>query len=439
MSLRYSCNARKWVKYVASCQTQALSIYPSSSFLQVTVNQAHQFSGNINPMATKQESKVSLKLLIDEKTNRLVVAEAQKDFVDILFSFLTLPMATIIRYIAKPYMVLNPRNPLANYCKKLKMNVDDSGSEKKYGCSHGCKFFSMYQNVKCYCSNGWTTKEMNSDDSGSVMNCSYQGAFLLKGWIAFLISDDLQIRPASPNVLAQLLSGPCLSEMNQIKEIPVEVSKEQVICLLARSFVSKCPLSDVFLPNYDATTIHAKPERILSSSIGVVQTTDQNTSTLNLNASVNKHTNEILFAEATNEFFDFLCSFLTIPIGTMISVLGGNSGLGCIDKLYGSLAELDVKWFGSASVKSDILVPGVATHHNCRPQPLNLIERERENYMLNPKIYRYYSSFCVEPSVFIVSRDLEVKPVSFASSFVVLRDAKVPLSDTEHFHSDKSE
>lgn len=197
-------------------------------------------------------------------------------------------------------MVLNPINPLANYCKKLKMNVDDSGSEKKYVCSNGCEYFSMYQNVECYCSNGWTTKEMKSDDSGSVMNCSYEGMFLQKGWIVFLISDALQIRPASPNVLAQLLSCLGLSEMNQIKEIPVEVSKEQIICLLARSLVSNSPLSDVFLPNHGAPSIHAKPERILPSS------THQNTPTLNLNVKVNKHTNEILFAEATNEFFDFL-------------------------------------------------------------------------------------------------------------------------------------
>nr|GLL42220.1 uncharacterized protein LOC109181194 [Ipomoea trifida] len=151
-------------------------------------------------------------------------------------------------------MVLNPKNPLANYRKKLKMNVDDSGSEKKYVCSNGCEYFSMYQNVECYCSNGWSTKEMKSDDSGSVMNCSYEGVFLQKGWIVFLISDDLQIRPASPNVLAQLLSCMGLSEMNQIKEIPVEVSKEQIICLLARSLVSNSPLSDVFLPNHGAPT-----------------------------------------------------------------------------------------------------------------------------------------------------------------------------------------
>nr|GME05871.1 uncharacterized protein LOC109182300 [Ipomoea batatas] len=255
-------------------------------------------------MAAKQEPKVSLKLLIDEKTNRLVGAEAHKDLVDILFSFLTLPMATVIR-VTKSVTI---------------------------GCMNN--LYHSIQNI---------------------------GA-----------ENDLQIRPASPNVLDQLLSGLGLSEMNQIKEIPVEVSKEQVICLLARSLVSKSPLSDVFLPNHGATSIHANPDRILPSS----------------------------------------------------------TGIGCIDNLYGSLAELDVKWFGSADVKSDILLPGIATHHNCTMQPLNLVEREGVYNMVNPKNH-YCSNFCVEPSVFIVSRDLEVKSLSFASSFGVLRDAKVALSDTE--------
>ncbi|XP_019186490.1 PREDICTED: uncharacterized protein LOC109181194 [Ipomoea nil] len=207
-------------------------------------------------------ASVSLKLMIDEKTNRVVAAEAEKDFVDILFSFLTFPMGTIIRLTSHEQlkipvtigcmnnlyrsiqnsllnwhtelcktMVLNPRNPCAIYCSKLKINIDDSGSEMNYACSRqGCRYLSKYQNVSCVCSKGVTTKEMKSDDSGSsVESCRYGGAFLQKGSIMFLITEDLQIRPASPHILAQLLSGFGLSETSGIREMPVEVSKEQVL------------------------------------------------------------------------------------------------------------------------------------------------------------------------------------------------------------------
>ena len=39
--------------------------------------------------------KFSLKLLIDEKRNKVVLAEAEQDFVDVLLSLLTLPMGII--------------------------------------------------------------------------------------------------------------------------------------------------------------------------------------------------------------------------------------------------------------------------------------------------------------------------------------------------------
>jgi len=50
-------------------------------------------------VAVTTEATVELKLLIDKETNNVIFAEAGKDFVDILFSFLTLPLGTIARLI----------------------------------------------------------------------------------------------------------------------------------------------------------------------------------------------------------------------------------------------------------------------------------------------------------------------------------------------------
>ncbi|KAJ6900465.1 hypothetical protein NC652_026548 [Populus alba x Populus x berolinensis] len=50
-------------------------------------------------------SKMSLKLLIDSKHNRVVFAEAGKDFVDFLLSLLALPVGTIIRLLTKSTMI----------------------------------------------------------------------------------------------------------------------------------------------------------------------------------------------------------------------------------------------------------------------------------------------------------------------------------------------
>jgi hypothetical protein len=47
----------------------------------------------------EDQKQVSLKLLVNKDTNTVLFAEAGKDFVDVLFSFLTLPLGTITRLI----------------------------------------------------------------------------------------------------------------------------------------------------------------------------------------------------------------------------------------------------------------------------------------------------------------------------------------------------
>jgi 4-aminobutyrate aminotransferase-like enzyme len=49
----------------------------------------------------KQVDKVSIRVLVEKGKNKVVYAEAGKDFVDVLFSFLTLPLGTIARLVAK--------------------------------------------------------------------------------------------------------------------------------------------------------------------------------------------------------------------------------------------------------------------------------------------------------------------------------------------------
>lgn len=51
------------------------------------------------------ESTVSLKLLVDSKRHKVLFAEAGKDFVDFLFTLLSLPVGTVIRLLAKHGMV----------------------------------------------------------------------------------------------------------------------------------------------------------------------------------------------------------------------------------------------------------------------------------------------------------------------------------------------
>jgi hypothetical protein len=50
---------------------------------------------------TETEEYVSLKLVMNEKGNKVLFAEAGNDFVDVLFSFITKPLGTIARLVEK--------------------------------------------------------------------------------------------------------------------------------------------------------------------------------------------------------------------------------------------------------------------------------------------------------------------------------------------------
>ncbi|KAL3357902.1 hypothetical protein AABB24_015162 [Solanum stoloniferum] len=412
--------------------------------------------------ANDQESKVPLKLLIDDKNKRVIAAEANKDFVDILFSFLTFPIGTIIRLtnnnqsmpkiptcmnnlyksvenlsVNRLYtencksILLNPRNPCIEDCLKLKVKIDDSVSNKYFKCSNdNCSNKSWLVNVKCSCE-GKTSKEIFSDVRNPTND--YFGVFI-KGGIEFIISDDLRVLPGSPISLVQLFSDLGYNHMNHIREMFVEVGKEEILRLLICSLISKSPLTEVFI-NKQAivdnnimtepriSQVFAEPRNVFSIEI-------------NLKLILSKSRNKILYAEAEDSFVDFLFSFLTFPIGSVITTLKGISGLGCIDNLYKSVTDLESQWFSFSSYQNRLLNPGVAPKHKCQNVLLPIfVELPDHNKLIDPRDISggisEFGRFTKSPSLFIVSDDLEVKPMCSTSSFGLLKELNVPLFDIE--------
>ncbi|RLM75159.1 hypothetical protein C2845_PM15G20470 [Panicum miliaceum] len=56
---------------------------------------------------------------------------------------------------------------------------------------------------------------------------------------------------------------------------------------------------------------------------------------------VDNEKRKVVFAESGKEFVDVLLSFLTLPLGTIVRLLGKESSLGCFDELYKSVESLD--------------------------------------------------------------------------------------------------
>jgi len=181
-------------------------------------------------MASNEEVRIPLRYWVDEKKRRVIAAEASGDFVDVLFSFLTLPLGTIIRLgnkfeqdvqlgcINKLYqsvdhldsdvfwnkvckkMLHSPRNPLESSCQRLKVKVDDT-EPKKYFICHSCTkekdlLLSTFDGGRCHCGKLMRketkllleSKEKPARDSG----------VFVKPDAMFLIFDDLRVLRSTP-------------------------------------------------------------------------------------------------------------------------------------------------------------------------------------------------------------------------------------------------
>ncbi|KAL1200581.1 hypothetical protein V5N11_032979 [Cardamine amara subsp. amara] len=185
------------------------------------------------PQRSKEskEPKVSLRLIIDEEKKKVVLAEAGKDFVEVLFSFLTLPMGTIVRLLEKhrksetvtvgclsnlyksvvymktddfeteacKQMLLYPRNYVREaQSRKLKLNINPKESFKCFGCQdfYTCKMCSNFNTSLCKCGK-LMNKEMNllEDEDvivGTMKNDDLHGVFI-RDKSSFIITDDLRL------------------------------------------------------------------------------------------------------------------------------------------------------------------------------------------------------------------------------------------------------
>ncbi|XP_070008468.1 uncharacterized protein [Nicotiana sylvestris] len=315
--------------------------------------------------ANDQESRVSLKLLVDDKKNQVIAAESNRDFVDILFSFLTFPIGTKIRLTnSQPMSKISPISTCMN---------------------------NLYQSVE-----NLIVKHLYSENWGGI---------------EFIISDDLRVLPGSPSSLVKLLSDLGYSHMNQLKcgswqggDIQIakrmlshiQVSNDKngqcrtaecgnmILRLLACSLISKSPLTEVFL-NKKANIVdnNIMPEPGISPLVPNAFQYTGNSWKINLKLILNKSRNKILYAEANDSFVDFLFSFLTFPIGSVIHVLNGISGLGCIDNLYKSVTDLESKWFPYCQHR--LLNPGVAPRHKCQNQLLPISVGLDDHSLLDPR------------------------------------------------------
>ncbi|TQD93025.1 hypothetical protein C1H46_021339 [Malus baccata] len=222
--------------------------------------------GNPNP-------SICLKLLVDTKRQRVLFAEAGKDFVDFLFTLLSLPIGTVIGLLPKDGMVgslgklygsvkslsSTYMQPYFNKESLLKpkaiatigvgadvlhmLMIDDSTAEKSF---YYCDCRSRRQQSYCYngssgnptvvtdnpeaicphCSSSINTKATFVHGSAAESGTSGEGGYV-KSVVTYMIMDDLEVQPMSTISSITMLNRFNVRDVGALEEKVVHLTMEE--------------------------------------------------------------------------------------------------------------------------------------------------------------------------------------------------------------------
>ncbi|CAN6556575.1 unnamed protein product [Malus baccata var. baccata] len=396
-------------------------------------------------MEEKSENKISLKVLVNNLTNKVIFAECDNDFVDVLFSFLTIPMGTIVRLSHHSQslgigcidnlfgsvesldlqlfrtkecrdMLLHPRNGAEDLLRNLKLKYDQCELPRYFKCSNRycCNFaqrFSYYETVHCCCGGLmkvetiFTTKQAEG------------GGVFVAGPGRFIISDDLQV--LNLLMLSLVSETPLTETLLKDKTIPnmIDENLDQDLCIEYREVEGKR---------------NEEEEKI---SIKLI---------------VSKSKKKVYYAEVGEDFVNLLFSFLTLPLGFVIKQMQHNSLKGCIDQLYKSVEDLDEQYLKSNLHKKKLVSPKLLPGFGYKNHLLGIEEASykwtdsvepkshcKEDCIdfVDPKSHHKKDDkdcgFLKGPAMFMVTDSLNVSPISAIVGMSILCELNVPVTDVE--------
>lgn len=215
---------------------------------------------------TSVEPKFTLRLIVDEEKKKVVLAEACRDFVDVLFSLLTLPLGTIVRLLkihrkseigcftnlyqsvvdmdiedfkteACKKMLLYPRSVKEVQCKRLKVNINPTEDIKCFKCSSYCGLYSNFSTSRCHCG-ALTNKDIQLENeellAGQTEDAN--GVFV-NGRFSFIITDDLKVAVKSTDLVLKMLNSLGCADVSKLEEKLVDIGFEEVSLLYSTSCV----------------------------------------------------------------------------------------------------------------------------------------------------------------------------------------------------------
>ncbi|XP_010543244.1 PREDICTED: uncharacterized protein LOC104816224 [Tarenaya hassleriana] len=420
------------------------------------------------------EAKMRLRLLVDEEKNKVVWAEAEKDFAEVLFSFLVLPVGTIVRLLEKRIKsgtlvigcldnlyrsvsemgiyyfrtqgcmdrLLFPQNVMEDQCRRLKINIDDTDNRatKYFVCPNSesvescCKLYSnIYATSKCSCGR-LMNREVRSSEEDRVA-----GSVYVSNHTSFIITDDMTVAVNSPGLFLNSLKRLGYADVAKLGEMFLDVGHEEVMSLLECLFTSDTPLTDAFLRKQSSHVITKTYQMPAPVGLGNGGEAAEPDPAITLNVCVRKQDSKFLYFECGDDFVDLLFTFLGMSVVSVWKNAGDGIILGCIGNLCRSFKDLSSTEWTDASFQPPKLYRYGYTYHssyshskrygftrNCSRRLENASEKL---VPVNPVDDN--CKFVKEKTRFFLSDDMVIKPWFSTSPISLLKELHVRLDDVE--------
>ncbi|CAA0808599.1 Protein of unknown function (DUF674 [Striga hermonthica] len=431
-------------------------------------------------MSAPKDVQFTLKVMINRDKTKVLFAEADGDFFDVLLSFLTLPLGKIAKIIVEHYgddkpavgsltslynglvnldvvhfhsetskqMLLNPRSVFEKECCKLKLNLSDSEPTKYFTCGQSFSkkhnFSMYYDTVKCDCGKSMSTETVFL--SSEAAEDGDDRAFCKKG-ASFIIGDDMRVVPNVAGSVLRTLAELGIRDTKGAEMRNVTFGYNETIDLLKGILVSRTPLTDVIIG-----------KAVSNSGVFIPKTEEATVSNsqklMILKVMKQKSSQKLLFAQADDDFADFLFSLLMIPLGGALSLLGTNTGVTSLDNFYLSVQNIngdkfltkDRTKFRKTELPIGYMSPNqllpltdgghaelryvrASETYRCYLSPSTMTYRP--STLLRLKSPKGNGNYVKGPTMYMVTDDLTVTPLCVTSSLSILDRLGIPLSDVE--------
>ncbi|XP_076925733.1 uncharacterized protein LOC143588669 [Bidens hawaiensis] len=339
---------------------------------------------------TTNEAKISIKVFVDKVKKRVVYAEADHTFVDILFSFMTLPLETIVSLLEKhPDTKLDPLGSLNNLYQSLK------DFPECYFATKECKFMHLNPRSLSYGHCGELKLEI--DDTKPVK------WFICRKCLSNNYSNSFFLIKLSAEAVAKsfrLLTDFGITDTSNLEERKLDMGREQGEFLNKETFTSSTMLLDV---------------------------------------SLQKSTGKLLFEEVKEDFVDFVFGFLSIPLGTVVGTLmSGDSSITCMNNILKSISNMSVgRYLKSQVIKDILLKPHFGQEYSSLNHlfPIKGSDTTRVQFGFHFQLIdpRMNEVFLKQSGMFFVTDDLVIAPSSSHMAMNTMRKLNVSFDDVEKY------